>query len=324
MERVIVTGPTGEVGIALVNELISHNVKVIAVVRPGSARVNRLPKSADLMIIENELDKMDELEEKITEKSDVFYHLAWDYSRDHDNVEKQYRNIQYTIDAVKVASKMGCARFVGAGSQAEYGVREDLIAPETPAFPVTAYGIAKLCAGQLSRKLSGQLGIEHVWPRIFSVYGPCDAESTMVISVIRKLLKGEKPSLTKGEQLWDFLYSKDCAKALRLIGEKGHDGAIYCVGRGEKKPLVEFIETIRDEIDPNLPLGVGEIPYRNNQVMELNVDVSSLVRDTGFIPEYDFKTGIRETIQWCRENKQIYKHEEVGQNETFCASENHN
>ncbi len=311
MKSVIITGPTGEVGLALINELLEHDIKVAAVIRPGSSRADRLPKNKNLTIVENELDQLCELKNKISEKYDAFYHLAWDFSRDHDNVEKQYKNVGYTLDAVKAAHDIGCEVFIGAGSQAEYGVVHGTITPKTPTFPVMAYGMAKLCAGQLSRKLASQLGMKHIWPRIISVYGPGDAESTMIISVIRTLLNGDKPSLTKGEQMWDFLYAKDCAKAMRLIGEKGHDGSVYCIGRGETRPLSEYMKTIRDEIDPKLELGIGDIPYRENQVMELNVDISALVNDTGFSPDYDFRVGIRETIDWCKGNKQILKQEEA-------------
>lgn len=162
----------------------------------------------------------------------------------------------------------------------------------------------------MSRLLASQLGIKHIWPRIISIYGPGDAESTMIISTIRALLNGEVPSLTKGEQQWDFLYSKDCAVALRLLGEYGKDGEIYCIGRGETDSLCHYIEQLRDEIDPSLKLGIGDLPYRENQVMKLDVDISNLVRDTGFSPKFTFKEGIRETIEWCKNNTPVFKPEE--------------
>lgn len=306
----IVTGPTGEVGLALVDELLDNGYKVFAVVRPNSKRAARLPHNEKLVLIENELDRLTELPEKITTECDLFYHLAWDFSRDHDNVEKQYANIGYTLDAVKAACKLGCKVFIGAGSQAEYGVVDGSISPDTPTNPTIAYGMAKLCAGQLSRKLASQCGIKHIWPRIISIYGPGDAESTLIISAIRKLLAGEHISFTKGEQLWDFLYSKDCARAMRLIGEKGHDQEVYCIGSGEKRPLSEFIEIMRDQINKDASLGFGELPYRENQVMKLDIDISNLVEDTGFKPVYDFTTGIVETIEWCKNNEKIFKQEE--------------
>ncbi len=92
----------------------------------------------------------------------------------------------------------------------------------TPTFPENGYGIAKLCAGQMSRILCEQKNMNHIWTRILSVYGPYDGENTMIMSVIRKLAHGEKPSLTEGKQQWDYLYSKDAGYAMYLLGEKGY------------------------------------------------------------------------------------------------------
>ena len=107
MKKVVVTGPTGEVGLALVEELLKNNIEVFAVVRPNSQRANRLRSDKNLHIVENNLNELDKLKDKIQEKCDVFYHLAWDYSRDHNNVEKQYRNVGYTLDAVHAAKAIG-------------------------------------------------------------------------------------------------------------------------------------------------------------------------------------------------------------------------
>lgn len=91
---------------------------------------------------------------------------------------------------------MGCKRFIGAGSQAEYGPMDvPRIAPDSPVHPTTPYGASKLAANQLSSMLCKELGMEWIWPRIFSVYGIYEKETTMIASGLRKMLKGEKQSL---------------------------------------------------------------------------------------------------------------------------------
>ena len=317
MRNAIVTGPTGGVGVSLVEELLKNNISVLAIVRPKSNRTRRLRElvsidsSSKLEVVECELNEMNRLPELVNMSYDVFYHLGWDYSRAHNNVDRQCSNIKYTIDAVNAAQSIGCKTFVGAGSQAEYGLVDGRIDEQTAEKPVIAYGIAKLAAGQLSRILCKQKDIRHIWPRIFSVYGPGDAETTMVMSTIRHLLKGESPKLTAGEQMWDYLYAKDCALAMRLIGEKGISGKVYNVAGGHMRTLKSYIENIRDEINPEIKLRFGEIPYRDGQVMKLDVDISQLVEDTGFASEYTFRDGIKETIKWCQENSIVYKPEEV-------------
>ena len=57
---------------------------------------------------------------------------------------------------------------------------------------------------------------------------------------------------------------------------------------------------MRDAVDPSLKIGIGELPYYPNQVMHLKADISNLVEDTGFIPEYSFEEGISETVEWVK------------------------
>lgn len=123
---------------------------------------------------------------------------------------------------------------------------------------------------------------------------------TMVMSGIAKLLRGERPQYTKGDQIWDYIYSKDAARAFRLVAETGKDGAVYCFGTGKARRLKDYILTIRDTVDPNLEIGLGELDYYPNQVMHLEADISSLTADTGFVPRYSFEEGIRETVEWVK------------------------
>lgn len=66
------------------------------------------------------------------------------------------------------------------------------------------------------------------------------------------------------------------------------------------RPLKDYIEALRDAIDPALPLGLGEVPYGPLQVMHLQADTSALQEDTGWRPATPFEEGIRETIEWVR------------------------
>lgn len=307
MERVIITGATGEIGLALVNELLCNGSNITVIARPNSKRINRLPKHNNLKILEIELENLSMLisGKKLQETYDAFYHLGWDYSRNHNDVSQHSQNINYTINAIKLAVELGCECFIGAGSQAEFGSVNGIISENTETRPETAYGIAKLCAGQMGKLLCEQNGIRFVWPRIFSVYGPGDAESTMVISTIRTLLLGKCPLLTEGTQIWDFLFSKDAAYALRLLGENRRCEGTYCIARGEARALKEYIKAIRDAIDPSLPLEFGGIPYKDNKIINLEVNIEKLQMDTGFSPKVSFEEGIKETIAWIRKHPKV-------------------
>lgn len=304
MKRAVITGCTGALGRALAEELVRENWQVIAVPRENSGRISAVPKEEGIKIVPCNLERMEELPERCKEPADVFFHLAWDgtYGRDREDCARQNRNVEYTLQAVTAAKKMGCSVFVGAGSQSEYGRVEGVLQPGTVCRPDSPYGAAKLSACHMSRILCSRLGIRQEWCRILSLYGPCDGEYTMIMSIIRSFLKGEKPACTKGEQVWDYLYSKDAARALRLAAEKGKDGAVYCLGSGESRLLREYITAVRDAAAPGLSIGFGERPYHPDQVMCLRADLSDLQRDTGFRVSYSFEEGIAETVRWCKEN----------------------
>ncbi len=303
MRRVIITGPTGAIGMALIRKCIEEETEVTAVCHRGSGRIARIPVSDRVKVVECNLDEMTGLPELLEGKYDVFFHFAWacPAGAGRNDTDVQTRNIRYTMEAVEAAAKLGCECFIGSGSQAEYGRVEGKLRADTPTFPETGYGIAKLCAGQMSRLRCAQLGIRHIWFRVLSVYGSYDGEQTMIISSIRKMLRGESPEYTPAEQMWDYLYSEDAAQAFYLAWQSGRDGAVYCLGSGQAKPLREYIEAMRDEISPGIPVTFGSRPYAEKQVMYLCADITELQRDTGFAPRTEFSEGIRETVKWAME-----------------------
>ena len=290
------------IGTALINKCIKKGIEVYAVLRASSGKKMRLPESEKLHMVDCSLEELETLPQKIMEKCDTFYHIAWGNTGENRNssTELQSRNIAYTLAAVKAAYALGCRRFIGAGSQAEYGPMDvDKISPDSPVNPTTPYGAAKLASGQLARMLCKELGMECIWPRIFSVYGIYEKETTMVASGLRKMLAGEKTSFTPALQRWEYLFSADAGRAYYLIGEKGKDGAVYCVGSGKAAPLKDYIE-IMAELTGAEETGIGARPYPAGTVMNLCADISSLTEDTGFVPEYTFREGIRETITWLK------------------------
>lgn len=307
IQTAVVTGPTGAIGIALCEKLLRENVTVYAVCRPGSSRIKDLPKAAALHVVECDAKELATLPQKMEGVSvDAFFHFAWAHTigQGRNDMPAQIENIQSTIDAVRAAKALGCQVFLGAGSQAEYGRVEGLLKSDTPAFPENGYGMAKLCAGQMSRVEAKALDIDHVWVRILSVYGPHDGPMTMISGTIRKLLAGERPALTAGIQRWDYLYAGDAADAFYLAACHGRNGAVYPLGSGRAMPLKDYIIQMRDAIDPALPLGLGEVPYGPLQVMHLQADISALQADTGFAPKTPFTEGIRRTMDWVKREQE--------------------
>lgn len=298
--RCLVTGASGFIGAPLVRELLARGHEVVALMQPGvdSQRLTgTLPR---IRCIEASLDDRAVLEEEIRRAPvDAALHLAWSgvTAEFRNDVEQITFNVPHSLGLWKSLADTGCKFFIGLGSQAEYGPRSDVLREDTPTAPVTAYGHAKLAVGMLLQHLCAIGGMRFAWLRLLSAYGPEDDERHMVPVLIRTLLAGEKPKLTEGEQVWDYLYVDDVARALCAVLEQGADG-IFNLGSGEPCLLRDFASKVRDCIDPSLPLGIGEVPYREDQVMFLQADITLLRAATGWKPEVSLSEGIQRTVEW--------------------------
>ncbi len=298
IKRAIITGATGAIGTALINELVNQGVEVLVFARENSKRNEQIPNSPLVTIKYCSLDKLATVQNDTGKDYDVFYHFAWagTTGSSRNDMYMQNSNVKFTLDAVHTAKRFGCRTFIGAGSQAEYGRVEGRLTPQTPAFPENGYGMAKLCAGEMSRVLCNQLEINHIWVRILSIYGLNDGAGSMVMSTINQLKNGEIPQFTKGEQVWDYLSSFDAARAFYMLGDSDISDKTYVLGSGNPRPLKDYIFAIRNAVAPNAEIALGAVPYADKQVMHLSADITSLAEDIGWKPVYSFEDGINKML----------------------------
>lgn len=301
LKRAVITGATGPVGLSLIEELLAHQISVVAVCRPRSKRLPQLPKHGLLTVVECPLESISELPKLVSGPCDAFFHFAWDgtYGASRQDWRLQGMNVVHACDAVAAAAELGCTVFVGAGSQSEFGHVEGIMRPDTPCHPDNGYGAAKLAASQMTRSMCAHMGLRHAWCRILSLFGPGEGDYTLISQALDTLDRGERFSCTPGDQVWDYIYSKDAARAFRLVAEKGVDGSVYCFGSGRPRRLRAFLEAVRDVVGRG-ELGFGERAYYPNQVMHLEADISNLSDDVGFTPLYSFERGIDETLAYRR------------------------
>ena len=120
-------------------------------------------------------------------------------------------------------------------------------------------------------------------------------------TTIRKLQNGDYCTFSPGEQLYDFIYVNDAARAFYELGENALPGRSYYVGSGEIRQLRYYLETIRDVVAPGTEIGLGAIPFDGVSLTYKELDTDALRKDTGFVPAVGFEEGIRRTDLWIRE-----------------------
>ncbi len=295
MKKIVVTGATSMIGTALIEKAVAEGVEVYCIVRPDTKRMDRLVQSDLVHPIIGSLDSLKEID-GIPFNCDVLYHFAWAGTgrQDRNDARLQENNICYTLDAVELAERTGCHRFIGAGSQAEYGPVYGVINENTCCRPVLAYGMAKNAAGALSRILCESKGIEHVWGRIFSVYGPHDNDGTMLNYAIDCWNRGECAKLSSGQQMWNYIYEIDAGRMFYEMGKDSTKPGIYLVANPESIPLRKYIEILRREYGDNARTQFAE--SQKGTLPGLNVDMRRTIEILGFNHFVSFEDGIKKMI----------------------------
>jgi nucleoside-diphosphate-sugar epimerase len=281
----------------------SHAVAVV--LRPDRAH----PRIAHLMsrveAIPGDLARCETLAASLRRFApEAVVHMAWAASaaNNRDSTD-QADHVTHTANIIMLARDAGASHFIGMGSQAEYGMAADRNRTQDPGKPTSLYGTAKLCAGLLAERLCGVLGLRFAWLRLFSTYGPGEDLTWLIPSMCAKLLARERPAVTLGDQICDYLFIDDVAEAVHSVTVHARAEGFFDLGSGRGRTVREIIERVRDLIDPALPIGFGEIPYATNQVMRMEANVERLEQMTEWHPRIDLGTGLQRTVEWCRRQR---------------------
>ncbi len=299
MKKVIVSGANGFIGSAVVKELISNGVEVIALDMDGHR--DNLPNSNMVHFYPFNLSDIYSLKDTILETGiDTFYHFAWAGSAGsaRADTDLQLNNAKWTVDCLKLAKELGCERFVNAGSIMELEtIAAAYLAGNKPGLGYI-YGSGKLVAHTMCKSVAANIGIDLVWAMITNAYGVGERSPRLVNTTIQKCIRGETPQFTAGTQNYDFVYIDDVARAFRLIGENGKPFCEYLIGSSNAKPLKEFLLEMKSAIAPDLDFIFGDIPYTGVNQPLIDFDCSKTEIDTGFKAEISFAEGCIRTKDW--------------------------
>lgn len=300
MKKVLVTGANGFLGSLLVKKLAENGIEVIAADMAGCN--SNIP--GGVRFVEFDMREFASLKNKIDDTDiDAIYHMAWIGSSGPARADYslQLENAKYTCDAVKTAAEMGIKRFVGAGTLAQMDCSAYIGENGSTPNGVSCYGTAKIAAQYMSKAQANSCGIEHIWCIISNTYGIGNTTMNFVNFASKKMLSGERASFTAAEQNYDFVYITDTINGLFLCGKNGKPNCAYYIGSGKARRLKEYIKTIRDAIDTNIPLYLGEVPFNGVSLPLEAYSCDAISKDTGYQAQVDFEDGIVKTIAWLRE-----------------------
>ena len=288
--RVIISGATGFIGKRFTRLLLDKGCFVTCIVRNKS-------KESDegLDVVEAELSDYADLQ--FESKYDYFFHFAWDGTSgdSRNDYEKQINNIRYTCEAVKLAKRIGCSRFVYAGSIMEYECIDSYIKDSVPAASYF-YHIAKLSADYMGQTLANSLGIDYLAMIISNIYGEGEESQRFINVVSKKMLRNEMIELTECSQLYDFIYMDDAVEAMWYATEKGKNNQRYYIGNSDQKILKEYVLKMKEIYNSESDLRFGAL--KSGSFFNYDIIDTKKLEELGFIPQVTFDEGINKMKEW--------------------------
>lgn len=298
----IITGVGGFLGSHLCERLLSEGTRVVGIDINATVKDRFLKNNFEF--IELGFENYDQLSEKVNESSEVFFHCAWQGGLLQDsfwNYKLQLDNAYYGCMAFEQACRLGCKRFVNAGTNNQISTRQFLNSSDYVPRGTDIYATAKTALELMCRTLASQSHTDFLSTMIPMPYGKGNRSMQLFNIVVKKLLAGESPVLIKGDNLYDMVYVEDIISAFIAIAERGVHGKSYYIGHRQLKAFRQWIEEIRDIVNPSVALKFGE--YQDPLDMDYSyVDLDLLYNDTGYEPSSDFKTTVLETAQWININ----------------------
>lgn len=300
--RLFITGASGFVGAATLGAALEAGHEVAAPVQPGSLAQRLAPFEGRYRRLLLDLRDTAGVAAAVAEfRPDAVLHLAWWGVANSARFERRQvtDNIETACALTEAAAAAGARAFVGVGSQGEYGAGSTMLEDVLPR-PTSLYGAAKVAALYLTRQLAEQAGLRHAWLRLFSSYGPGDNDGWLIPMLTTEMLAGRRPRTTLGTQFWDWLHVDDAARAILAVATTPTAEGVFNLGSGRAVPVRSVIERIRDLAAPGMELVYGEIPFRPDQVMHMQADISRLTAATGWTPNIPIEEGLAATVAWYR------------------------
>ena len=189
---------------------------------------------------------------------------------------------------------------------------------DSPYQPNSPYSASKAASDHLVRAWGETFGIDVVMSNCSNNYGPYQYPEKLIPVVIHQAMAGNPiPVYGKGDNIRDWLYVDDHAKALVLVMSQGKSGRTYNIGGDAEKTNLEVVETICRELDKVAPRSEGSysdlisfVKDRPGHDFRYAIDASRIKEELGWYPEERFESGIQRTIEWYLSNQKWV--EEVG------------
>lgn len=339
MRRILVTGGAGFIGSAVVRHIIQNTQDAVVVVD----KLTYAGNLASLALVADDprfaFEQVDICDRDAlntvfaTHKPDVVMHLAAESHVDRSidgpavfietNIVGTY-NLLETSRAWwsgLAAEQKAAFRFHHISTDEVYGdlhSMDDFFTETTPYAPSSPYSASKASSDHLVRAWQRTYGLPTLVTNCSNNYGPYHFPEKLIPLMILNAIAGKPlPVYGDGQQIRDWLYVEDHARALYLVATEGTPGETWNIGGHNERKNLDVVTTICDlleELVPVKPQGVQQyrdlitrVPDRPGHDLRYAIDASKIERELGWAPQETFESGIRKTVEWYLANEGWWK-----------------
>ncbi|MBC4426126.1 dTDP-glucose 4,6-dehydratase, partial [Klebsiella variicola] len=191
---------------------------------------------------------------------------------------------------------------------------DDLFTEETPYAPSSPYSASKAGSDHLVRAWNRTYGLPVVVTNCSNNYGPYHFPEKLIPLTILNALAGKPlPVYGNGEQIRDWLYVGDHARALYKVATEGKSGETYNIGGHNERKNIDVVRTICAILDKVVAQKPGNIAHfadlitfvtdRPGHDLRYAIDAAKIQRDLGWVPQETFESGIEKTVHWYLNNQ---------------------
>lgn len=300
MDKAIITGATGLVGLSVAKYLSSLGVQLLCLGRRTLGSQESVQyfgeQSIYISLSMRDISALSENLQSLCSNSyegAVFYNFAWSgkYSLSDGSYADQLQNAVWSAEAVKVAKSLGCSKFINSGSIQETFI-EDSLKSKINHEHVSAqadYGLAKLASRDMCRMVAYLEGIDYIHTRMSVPLDSGLSKGTYISSTLKNILNGEEYEEPRSSSLYDIVLLEDVARAYYLIGQNGLNKADYYIGTGKPATLHQFFDLLTHSIGGQCVSHVSSIDSACTRLF----DVQPICQDVGFVAALGFQDIIR-------------------------------
>jgi dTDP-glucose 4,6-dehydratase len=223
-----------------------------------------------------------------------------------DFIQANVVGVQVLLDAIKASGRQ--IRFLQVSTDEVYGsIEEGSWTEEWPLLPNSPYSASKASGELLARSYNRTHGMDVVITRCSNNYGTHHFPEKLIPLFITNLIEGKKVSVYgTGENVRDWLHVDDHCRGIYSVLMKGRSGDVYNIGGGRELTNNQITSLILEAMGAD-ESSIEYVEDRKGHDLRYSIDWTKINRELGYQPQVKFEDGLRETIQWYRDNEAWWK-----------------